>query len=179
MYVSLSRLRIAVDRADELVRAFRARTRLGDHADGFIDLEVLAVGPRRRRADHGLALARPRRVHGYMRSEDHKTSHARIPKALDDEIKLEGLERYGDAARAWELHDTQHLLHWAIGDVEGYVEMNHQVDWLARVLAARDFPLEHLAVNLELAADVVGSAVARGGEIAQRLVAAAAAVRAQ
>jgi hypothetical protein len=90
----------------------------------------------------------------------------------------EDLERYGDAARAWELHDTQHLLHWAIGDVEGYVEMNHHVDWLARVLAARDFPLEHLAVNLELAAEVVGSAVARGDEIAQRLVAAAAAVRA-
>ena len=57
--------------------------------------------------------------------------------------------------------------------------MNHHVDWLARVLAARDFPLEHLAVNLELAAEVVvGSAVARGDEIAQRLVAAAAAVRA-
>ena len=90
----------------------------------------------------------------------------------------EDLERYGDAARPWELHDTQHLLHWAIGDVEGYVEMNHHVHWLARVLAARDFPLEHLAVNLELAAEVVGRAVARGDEIAQRLVAAAAAVRA-
>jgi heme-degrading monooxygenase HmoA len=179
MYVSQSRLRIGVDRADELVRAFRARARLVDHADGFIDLEVWQSD---RDAGELIMVSRWRdraAFTAYMRSEDHKTSHARIPKALDDEIKLEGLERYGDAARAWELHDTQHLLHWAIGDVEGYVEMNHQVDWLARVLAARDFPLEHLAVNLELAADVVGSAVARGGEIAQRLVAAAAAVRAQ
>ena len=35
----------------------------------------------------------------------------------------EDLERYGDAGRAWEIHDTQHLLEWAIGDVEGYVEL--------------------------------------------------------
>jgi len=90
----------------------------------------------------------------------------------------EDLERYGDPARAWELHDTQHLLHWAIGDVEGYVEMNNHVDWLARVLAAREFPLEHLAVNLELAADVTGEELDRGDEVAQRLVAAAAVVRA-
>jgi hypothetical protein len=88
----------------------------------------------------------------------------------------EDLERYGDAARAWELHDTQHLLHWAIGDVEGHVDMAHHVEWLARVLAARDFPLEHLAVNLELAADVAGAEV--GDQVAQRLVAAAAVVRA-
>jgi hypothetical protein len=67
----------------------------------------------------------------------------------------EDLERYGEAARPWELHDTQHLLHWAIGDVEGFVDMEHHVLWLAGVLDARGFPLEHLAANLELAADVV------------------------
>jgi hypothetical protein len=88
----------------------------------------------------------------------------------------EDLERYGDAARAWELHDTQHLLHWAIGDVGGSIEMRHHVEWLARVLAARDFPLEHLAVNLELAAGIAGSAL--GPEVAQRLTDAAAVVRA-
>jgi hypothetical protein len=90
----------------------------------------------------------------------------------------EDLERYGDAARAWELHDTQHLLHWAVGDVEGHVDMQHHVDWLARVLAARDFPLEHLAVNLELAADVVGERVDGGDAVAERLRAAGASVRA-
>ena len=28
------------------------------------------------------------------------------------------LERYGPAARDWEVHDTQHCLHWAVLDVE-------------------------------------------------------------
>jgi hypothetical protein len=88
----------------------------------------------------------------------------------------EDLDRYGDAARAWELHDTQHLLNWAIGDVEGSVDLEQQVAWLARVLAARDFPLEHLAGNLDLAADVVGPQV--GSAVADRLRAAAAGVRA-
>ncbi|HEX5618454.1 MAG TPA: hypothetical protein VFX51_08535 [Solirubrobacteraceae bacterium] len=91
----------------------------------------------------------------------------------------EDIERYGDAARAWELHDTQHLLHWAIGDVEGFVDMQHHVEWLARVLAARDFPLEHLAVNLELAADVVGERLDSGDAVAERLRAAGASVRAR
>ena len=90
----------------------------------------------------------------------------------------EDLERYGDAGRAWELHDTQHLLNWAIGDVEGVVDLDKQAAWLARVLAARDFPLEHLAVNLELAADVVGAQVADGSAVAEKLRGAAAVVRA-
>ena len=90
----------------------------------------------------------------------------------------EDLERYGDAARAWELHDTQHLLHWAIGDVEGFVDMEHHVGWLAGVLDARDFPLEHLAVNLELAADVVVEQVANE-DVAERLRRAAGSVRAR
>jgi hypothetical protein len=89
----------------------------------------------------------------------------------------EDLERYGDAARAWELHDTLHLLHWAIGDVEGYVDMQHHVAWLAGVLAAREFPLEHLAANLELAADVVQDEIERGPAVADRLRAAAITVR--
>jgi hypothetical protein len=91
----------------------------------------------------------------------------------------EDLERYGDAARAWECHDTQHLLNWAIGDVEGFVELDRQALWLANVLAARDFPVEHLAVNLELAADVVDEQLDGGAPVAERLRSAAAAVRAR
>ena len=91
----------------------------------------------------------------------------------------EDLERYGDAARAWELHDTQHLLHWAIGDVEGFVDMEHHVGWLAGVLGARDFPLEHLAVNLELAAEVVAERLDVGEDVAERLRTAAVSVRAR
>ena len=91
----------------------------------------------------------------------------------------EDLERYGDAARAWELHDTLHLLHWAIGDVEGFVEMQHHVGWLAGVLDARDFPLEHLAANLELAADVVAEQLEDGDAVATRLRQSAVSVRAR
>ena len=88
------------------------------------------------------------------------------------------LERYGaGVARAWEVHDTLHLLNWAIGAVEGYVELDHQVTWLARVLDARDFPLEHLAVNLELAGDVVIERLEGGADVAGRLRAAAQLVR--
>ncbi len=87
----------------------------------------------------------------------------------------EDLERYGEAARAWELHDTQHLLNWAIGDVEGFVDLEKQATWLAGILDARDFPVEHLAVNLELAADVMAGHEA----VAERLLAAAVSVRAR
>ena len=86
----------------------------------------------------------------------------------------EDLGRYGaDVARAWELHDTRHLLNWAIGATEAQVDLEEQVTWLARILAARDFPLEHLAANLELAADVVAERLERGSLVAERLRAAA------
>ena len=65
-------------------------------------------------------------------------------------------ERYGPAGMAWCEHDNQHLLNWAIADVHGgFVDLLEQVAWLARVLAARDFPLPRLARNLELCAEVV------------------------
>jgi len=65
-------------------------------------------------------------------------------------------ERYGPAGMAWCEHDNQHLFNWAVADVHGaFVDLLDQVAWLARVLAARDFPLDRLARNLELCADVV------------------------
>ena len=52
-------------------------------------------------------------------------------------------DRYGsEVARAWEIHDTRHVLSWAIGDVEGRTDLNAQITWLASVLQARDFPLD-------------------------------------
>ena len=89
----------------------------------------------------------------------------------------EDLERYGELARQWEIHDTQHLLNWAIGDVEGHVELERQVGWLAGVLEARDFPLEHLAGNLELAGEVVADELGGTEALAARLRDAAAHVR--
>jgi heme-degrading monooxygenase HmoA len=92
MYVSMSRLRIEVERADDLVRAFRARARLVDHADGFVDLQVWQSD---RDAGELIMVSRWRdraAFTAYMRSQAHKTSHARIPKDLDDAIRLERLE---------------------------------------------------------------------------------------
>ena len=88
------------------------------------------------------------------------------------------LERYGEAARAWELHDTSHCLRWAVLDVEGIVSLPEQIDWLADVLRSRGFPLEHLARNLELAADVVDDRLDEAGApVARRLRSAAVRVR--
>jgi hypothetical protein len=89
----------------------------------------------------------------------------------------EDLERYGDSARAWEVHDTCHCLHWAILDAEGYASLEKEVTWLADVLGARGFPLEKLARNLELAAAVVEERVPTGALVSGRLQTAAASVR--
>ena len=94
--------------------------------------------------------------------------------ALADTVAERYFERYGEAARAWECHDTQHLLNWAVGDVEGWTDLDDQVRWLAGVLGARGFPLDHLAGNLELAADVVAEQVDGGAPVAERLRAGAA-----
>ncbi|HSD76697.1 MAG TPA: hypothetical protein VLA98_04810 [Solirubrobacteraceae bacterium] len=69
-------------------------------------------------------------------------------------------ERYGDAGQAWCVHDNQHLLNWAILDARGEVSLDEQVAWLGRVLAARDFPLDRLARDLDLGAAGDGAAVA-------------------
>ena len=80
------------------------------------------------------------------------------------------LERYGDAARAWEVHDTAHCLQWAVLDAERLTSLQRQVDWLTDVLRARGFPLGQLARNLELTADVVDERLGEdGAAVAERL----------
>jgi len=64
-------------------------------------------------------------------------------------------ERYGDVGIAWCVHDNQHILNWAVGARNGYVELQGELAWLARVLEARDVPLDRLARNLDIAAEVV------------------------
>ena len=88
-------------------------------------------------------------------------------------------ERYGDAGHAWCVHDNQHLLNWAAGSVNGYVDLEREVGWLARVLEARDFPIDRLARNLEIGADVVREQIggARGDELAAAMASGAAFVR--
>ena len=88
-------------------------------------------------------------------------------------------ERYGDAGHQWCVHDNQYLIHWAILDVRGTASLGDQVTWLARVLHARDFPLDRLRRDLELAAEVVGaSGRPWSDDVADRLLAAREAVRA-
>ena len=79
-------------------------------------------------------------------------------------------ERYGSAGFDWCVHDNQWLLRWAADDVaigRGYFARN--VRWLANLLAKRDYPLERLARNLEIAADVVGWESGGRSAIASRL----------
>lgn len=92
MYVSMSRLAIPSHRAAELVAAFRARARLADSADGFVDLQVWQSD-----RDPGEILMVSRwtdrqSFKNYMKSQAHQTSHERIDPELKSAIKLVRLE---------------------------------------------------------------------------------------
>jgi hypothetical protein len=80
------------------------------------------------------------------------------------------VERYGEGlAHEWARHDMQHVLAWAFGDAAGFVALEEQVGWLARVLDARRYPLANLADCLGTAADVVDEQVDGAGAVAARL----------
>ena len=64
-------------------------------------------------------------------------------------------ERYGEAGHLWCLHDNQYLLEWAVWDAQGLADLEPQVAWLAGVLEAGEFPLDRLARDLEIAAEVI------------------------
>ena len=84
-------------------------------------------------------------------------------------------ERYEPAVwRAWCRHDAQYLLQWALLDGREVLSLEEQVNWLARVLGARKFPLDRLARTLELCADELdeegrGAPAARLREVAQEV----------
>lgn len=79
-------------------------------------------------------------------------------------------ERYGPAGADWCRHDNQWLLSWAVGDVLGVTSLDAQATWLAGVLDSRGFPLDRLASNLVIAADVVEAAVGEpGGAVGEAL----------
>lgn len=92
MYVSVSRLRVAAERAPELVAAFRRRAHLVDTAEGFIDLQVWQSD---REPTELMMVSRWRDracFKAYMRSPAHRASHARVDPELDAAIRLERLE---------------------------------------------------------------------------------------
>jgi heme-degrading monooxygenase HmoA len=93
VYVSLSRLRVDVARSDELVAAFEGRAGLVESHDGFVDLQVW-----RSDSDKGEVVMVSRwrdrdAFRAYMRSADHRTSHARMDPSLKGAIDLERLEQ--------------------------------------------------------------------------------------
>ncbi|HEY5115782.1 MAG TPA: hypothetical protein VIJ00_09685 [Nakamurella sp.] len=79
-------------------------------------------------------------------------------------------DRYGDAGIAWCVHDNQHLLNWATEFVNGDLDdIRQEVAWLATVLESRDYPIDRLARDLDIAAAVVIDRV--GGDGGQELAA--------
>ena len=86
-------------------------------------------------------------------------------------------ERYGPAGMQWCLHDNQHLLNWAVLSLGSDADFEHQLTWLARVLEARDFPLERLARDLDLLAATVARHHADESALHARLLSGAAFVR--
>jgi hypothetical protein len=70
------------------------------------------------------------------------------------------VERYGDRARDWGEHDGRHILNWAVLDANGWFRLEDQLDWLAGVLEAREYPLEHLGSFLGTCAEAVGDPLA-------------------
>jgi hypothetical protein len=94
----------------------------------------------------------------------------------------EELERSGEVGLEWCRHDNGYLVAWAIQEArDGTISLVDQALWLAGVLDARNFPLERLAGNLELAADVLRERIELGalaGRAADALGAGAAAVTA-
>ena len=86
--------------------------------------------------------------------------------------------RHGERGHEWCIHDNHYLLAWAVDDLEGHGLMERQVTWLSGVLAARGYPLERLARDLEIAADVVRQRAGRAGPaVGERLLAGADLVR--
>lgn len=69
-------------------------------------------------------------------------------------------ERYGGRGRAYCAHDNAYLAAWIVNSVEldSPAMLAHDAQWLADLLAARDFPMERFVRNLELVADAVVNA---------------------
>jgi len=87
--------------------------------------------------------------------------------------------RYGEAGAAWCVHDNQHILNWGVLAVEWEHDINRDLEWLARVLASRDFPVARLVRDLEIAAEVVEARLGTtGSQLAERLRSGAEFVRA-
>lgn len=84
--------------------------------------------------------------------------------------------RYGEAGQAWCVHDNCHILNWAAEALEYGADLDANLRWLRTVLAARDFPVERLVRDLEIAGEVVAEGLPDAAGLAERLRAGAALV---
>lgn len=88
-------------------------------------------------------------------------------------------ETYSSEVWDWAVHDTRYILAWGVGDLNGLPMLERQLTWLAGVLAARGFPLERLARNVELSGAALAERLPeRRGEIEALYAGAVASVRA-
>jgi heme-degrading monooxygenase HmoA len=83
LYVVASELRSAPDGASALADAFRHRAGLVERHGGFDHLEVWQDRRDRDRFVMVSWWASPEAFASYMRSDDHRRSHARIPRGAD------------------------------------------------------------------------------------------------
>jgi heme-degrading monooxygenase HmoA len=92
MYVSMSRLRLPEESVCELLEAFSNRSGLVDSFQGFLGLEVWHSD---RDAGEVIMVSRwttRQAFTAYMKSAEHKISHARIAPALTSVISLMRLD---------------------------------------------------------------------------------------
>ena len=92
MYISMSHLRVAPERADDLVTAFRHRMGLVDDFAGFEGLEVWRSD---REPEEVIMVSRWRDrscFRDYMRSAAHRASHDRVAHDLQSAIALQRLD---------------------------------------------------------------------------------------
>ncbi len=68
---------------------------------------------------------------------------------------LDEEERYGERGFEWCAYDNQWILAWAAAEAAGFEDLGRQIKWLAGILDARGYPVERLARDIEIAADVV------------------------
>jgi hypothetical protein len=76
----------------------------------------------------------------------------------------EDTERYGELARAWCVHDAQHLMAWGIADLD----FAGQLRWLAGVLDARGYPVANLFDCVLTCASVLRDEFGPGADTAAR-----------
>jgi hypothetical protein len=111
----------------------------------------------------------PQRVTGPHGHEINLVEIARRTCLAYDEEFPDERERYGPAGMEWCRHDTQHLLNWAVLSLTHDLDYERELNWLARVLEAREFPLPRLVRCLELLATVTRETVRDEPEISARV----------